>query len=91
MVLAGAFARKDQSADAASGYGVIMSSVYRTARELVERRRGDMLAWLKEHAAECFEEQSHLDEGSRERTYWHYGYLVALNDVLRLVDRDGWG
>lgn len=37
---------------------------------------------LKEHP-EIFSEQRHLDEGSLECTYWHYGYLMALGDLLK--------
>ncbi len=33
----------------------------------------------------CFEEQKHLDQGSSECTYWDYGYMVALLDVLRYL------
>lgn len=58
------------------------------AHKRIARRRGDQRAWLNEHAPEVFEEQSHLNEGSRERTYWHYGYMVALSDVLRLLESD---
>ena len=38
--------------------------------------------WLKENGGVCFDEQLHLNEGSQERIYWHYGYMVALSDVL---------
>lgn len=31
------------------------------------------------------EEQMHLCEGTPERVYWHFGYAVALKDVLRLL------
>jgi hypothetical protein len=31
------------------------------------------------------QEQRHLDHGSDERTYWHYGYASALRDVLRII------
>jgi len=27
-------------------------------------------------------EQKHLDTCSIERIYWHYGYLIALKDIL---------
>jgi len=30
----------------------------------------------------AMEDQMHLDEGL-PRDYWHYGYAVALSDVLR--------
>jgi hypothetical protein len=44
--------------------------------------------WLKENAPECCEEQRHLDAGTPERVYWHYGYLCALRDVLRRKSAD---
>lgn len=31
------------------------------------------------------QEQKHLDEGTVERDYWHYGYLMALRDLLGLI------
>lgn len=37
--------------------------------------------WLTVNAPHCASEQRHLDEGSSERAYWHYGYLMALRDV----------
>jgi uncharacterized protein YecT (DUF1311 family) len=61
------------------------------AKDVLDRRRGDQRAWLKEHAPEVFKEQAHLNDGSRERTYWHYGYMVALTDVLRLLERESQG
>jgi hypothetical protein len=42
--------------------------------------------WLAENFPECFTEQKHLDQGSAERTYWHYGYLCALRDTLKLIE-----
>jgi hypothetical protein len=51
---------------------------------LANRARG-ILKWLKRTDSACFSEQRHLDEGSEERVYWHYGYMVALNDALKLL------
>ena len=51
----------------------------------VERRIADLTAWLKENAPACGVEQKHLEEGSQERVYWHYGYMVALRDTLQLL------
>jgi hypothetical protein len=51
----------------------------------VEARLKDLNNWLRENAPECFDEQKHLDEGSQERTYWNYGYMVALRDVVKLM------
>jgi hypothetical protein len=38
--------------------------------------------WLAKIAPECFDQQLHLDEGSQERIYWHYGYHAALSDAI---------
>jgi hypothetical protein len=51
----------------------------------IDRRIAQLTSWLKIHAPECVEEQVHLDDGSRERAYWHYGYLVALRDIRGLI------
>ncbi len=32
--------------------------------------------------------QKHLDADTTERAYWHHGYYMALNDALRLLQRD---
>ncbi len=49
-----------------------------STREMAE----GLQRWLEENAPECWEEQRHLDAGTTQRTYWHYGYLCALRDVL---------
>ena len=41
--------------------------------------------WLDKNGAACFMEQRHLREGTTERIYWHYGYMVAVRDVLRFL------
>jgi hypothetical protein len=51
----------------------------------LERREKALRQWLSKNAPECKREQKHLDEGSQERAYWHYGYVTALRDVLRLM------
>ena len=43
--------------------------------------------WLEQHGSYCQDEKAHLKEGSRERAYWHYGYLVALRDTLAMLER----
>lgn len=55
----------------------------------IARRVVDTEAWLLKHAPDIADEQKHLDDGSPERAYWHYGYLAALKDAIRLLDREG--
>jgi hypothetical protein len=51
----------------------------------LSQRRDGQVKWLKEYHPECQREQKHLDEGSAERAYWHYGYMVALTDLLNFL------
>ncbi len=59
-------------------------SVSATARIRAE----GLKRWMKENAPACMAEQKHLDEGSAERAYWHYGYLSALRDILILMSSE---
>jgi len=52
---------------------------------VIEKRIRDTSAWLEKHGGSCISEQKHLDEGSQERIYWHYGYLIALKDMLHFL------
>lgn len=52
----------------------------------IEERERALRGWITHNAPECFEEQKHLEEGSQERVYWHYGYMTALRDVVRLMN-----
>ena len=51
----------------------------------VEKRVSDLKEWLQKNAPESLTEQKHLDEGTQERVYWHYGYMVALRDILKFL------
>ena len=51
----------------------------------LQQRTTDLTEWLQKESPECFTEQKHLDPGTQERVYWHFGYLSALNDVLGLL------
>ncbi len=59
------------------------------AAEAAIRERKDVLSnWIRENDESCFSEQLHLDTDSSERLYWHYGYLIALRDVLNQLSTD---
>jgi hypothetical protein len=55
------------------------------ARDRLQQRHDDLLHWLQVSAPECFSDQNHLDENSEARAYWHYGYYMALKDVLAMI------
>jgi hypothetical protein len=61
-------------------------TVTTTALEKIWERRDGTLEWLEENHPEVFKEQKHLDDGSVERAYWHYGYAVALTDMKKLIE-----
>jgi len=52
----------------------------------LRQRISELSDWLSEYGQGCQEKQAHIDAGSVERIYWHYGYLIALRDVVRLLD-----
>ncbi|HTD22230.1 MAG TPA: hypothetical protein VK738_06230 [Terriglobales bacterium] len=56
--------------------------------ELIERRAKGLHDWLEKNGRGCFEEQLHVHAGTKEKIYWHYGYMVALADVLRYLCGD---
>jgi len=54
----------------------------------VRERLAGIEIWLTENAPYILADQKHLDENTLERAYWHYGYMVALRDVLALTNGD---
>lgn len=59
-----------------------------TAEDKVRRRIAKLEVWLREQGVDVKREQAHLDKNSRERLYWHYGYLIGLRDALNAVVRE---
>ncbi len=51
-------------------------------KDELEKRAYQISKWLRVNHPEIRREQRHLDEGTKERAYWHYGYQAALRDVL---------
>ena len=49
----------------------------------IESRIEGLEYFLATQDVDVKEEQAQLNLGSRERLYWHYGYLVALKDMRR--------
>ncbi len=64
-----------------------MDTKIRQIETLLAHRIADMTQWLSRHGRGCEEKQAHLADGD-ERAYWHYGYLVALRDMLAALRGD---
>ena len=56
-----------------------------TVAGLLESRRKELAEWMEINAPSCKAEQKHLDDGTEGRAYWHFGYLMAIKDVLALL------
>jgi len=58
-------------------------------RERIKRRAEAIKLWLEENGIRALQEQRHLNSNTQERVYWHFGYMVALRDVLDLIFNQG--
>jgi hypothetical protein len=50
-------------------------SVKRSQIEVLSGKADALERWLAKHAPYCDTFQRHLDEGTIEQAYWHYGYI----------------
>ena len=55
-------------------------------KEYLDDRIKGLKDWLIEQDPACFKEQKHLDEGTSERIYWHYGELMTLIALRKGLD-----
>ena len=62
-------------------------SIESVQMQAISQRVEELKHWLAEKAPYCAATQKHLDEGSVEQAYWHYGYLCALRDVQSMINR----
>jgi hypothetical protein len=53
----------------------------------IRRRIAILEAWLRGQGVDVKQEQAHLNEGTQERLYWHYGYLSGLKDAVNALVR----
>jgi hypothetical protein len=56
--------------------------------ERLAQRRDRIAAWLEDEAPYARADQTHQRANTPERSYWHYGYMIALQDVLRLLQAE---
>ena len=65
----------------------VRMSIERTI-ELLAERRDHIRAWLDQEAPYARADQFHLDRHTPEQAYWHYGYMMALADVIARIEDD---
>lgn len=56
-----------------------------TLADTLQKRIDGIEEMLSRQKTNVKHEQLHTDEGSRECLYWHYGYMIACKDILRLL------
>jgi hypothetical protein len=61
-------------------------SIERYRIQAISHKAEALAGWLAEHAPYCEDSQKHLDQGTIEQAYWHYGYVCAIRDLLAIVD-----
>ena len=65
------------------------SNAHEPSKQIVlkslQKRFDSLKEFLLEADPNCSNEQRHLDADTPERTYWHYGYAMAMRDVIRLI------
>ncbi len=66
-----------------------MSDNAQTFDQMIANRSENIKEYLESTGSQCWEEQYHLDEGTRDREYWHFGYLCALEDIRNLILNSG--
>jgi len=57
-------------------------------QEALENRAKELKRWLDQNGHYCWNEQRHLNEGSSEQLYWHFGYFSAIQDVLKRLGKE---
>lgn len=52
---------------------------------LLAKRQSEVSEWLENESPYTMFDQRHLESGTSEQAYWHFGYVSAINDVMRLL------
>lgn len=51
--------------------------------EQIKKRQLDLLDWIKRNAPHVLIEQKHLNLDTDERSYFNYGYMIAMQDIMK--------
>ena len=55
----------------------------------LEREIAELGEWLAAQGLDVRSDHAHVDEGSRDRLYWQYGYFVGLKRALAMLTTRG--
>lgn len=62
----------------------VTAAVHVTINDQISR----LSHYLETEAPHVVDEQRHLDTGTEERAYWHYGYMIALRDIQKMLNQE---
>ena len=60
-----------------------------SAEAALHREIAELGEWLTAQGFDPRDNYAHPDEGSRDRLYWYYGYLIGLKQALALLTTHG--
>lgn len=53
----------------------------------LKARRETVILWLKKNHPSVVKENKHLNQDGETRAYWHYGYLMAISDIIKKIEQ----
>ncbi len=60
----------------------------RSRIQAISDKANAMTRWLAVNAPHSETSQKHLDPGTIEQAYWHYGYVCASRDILAVIEAE---
>ena len=69
--------------------GPLALSTPRIAALLLDNEIAALGQWLATQGIDLRSDTAHADEGSRDRLYWRYGYLMGLKHAQALLTSHG--
>jgi len=60
-----------------------------SAEGAIQRELAELGNWLSAQGLDLREDHSHVDEGSRDRLYWRYGYFMGLRQAMVMLTNRG--
>jgi hypothetical protein len=55
-----------------------------SAEAVLQGEMAELAEWLTAQGLDLRSDKAHIDEGSRDRLYWRYGYFAGLQQALTL-------
>ena len=60
-----------------------------SAETMIDKEIAELSRWLTAQGIDLDDAHDHAHEGSRDRLYWRYGYLMGLKHALAMLSSRG--